>query len=194
MHQITRYLQQHNDIDEVILSGGDPLSVSDQKLQSMVQLLESEPQIKKLRIHTRLPIIIPERMTRFLVNLFSSTRLKVIIVFHINHANEIDDSVSVMLNKLSEARLVLLNQSVLLKGVNNNPDALVALSEKLFENNIYPYYLHAMDKVEGAIHFDLEEEEIREVYHQISMRLSGYLLPKLVREISNKPYKVPFFS
>lgn len=187
--EILQYLKQHPEVNEVILSGGDPLMSKDDFLQYIVTALDKLPQLKRLRIHTRLPVVIPQRITDELCQLLKNSRLKVIFVLHINHANEIDMAFKEAVSKLHQAGIQLLNQSVLLKGINDSSDALVALSEALSEANILPYYLFLLDKVQGAQHFDLTTETAQLLIKQITAELPGYLVPKLSREISGEKSK-----
>ena len=189
--QALTYIEQHNEINEVIFSGGDPLMASDEHLQWLITEIEKIPHINRLRIHTRLPIVIPQRITPALVNTLRTTRLKPVIVFHVNHANEIDNNVAEALEPLISARIPLFNQSVLLKGINNNAQILAQLSERLFDIGIQPYYLHLFDKVQGVAHFDLTETEAKEITLQLMAILPGYLMPKLVREIAGEANKTP---
>lgn len=178
-------------ISEIILSGGDPLSLSDQRLTTLTQALARIPHIKRLRLHTRLPIVLPERVNDDLLAWLSSTGLQTVIVVHANHANEIDQTVGDALQQLVHEGFTVLNQAVLLKGVNDNIDALVALQERLFMYQVLPYYLHMLDKVKGAAHFDVPLATAQALMEQLRIRLPGYLVPKLVREIAGKPYKQP---
>ena len=189
--QALNYIEQHNEINEVIFSGGDPLMASDEHLQWLITEIEKIPHITRLRIHTRLPIVIPQRITPALVNTLRATRLKPVIVFHVNHANEIDNTVAEALEPLISARIPLFNQSVLLKGINNDAQILAQLSERLFDIGIQPYYLHLFDKVQGVAHFDLTETEAKEITLQLMAILPGYLMPKLVREIAGEANKTP---
>ncbi len=189
--QALTYIEQHNEINEVIFSGGDPLMASDEHLQWLITEIEKIPHINRLRIHTRLPIVIPQRITPVLVNTLRTTRLKPVIVFHVNHANEIDNDVAEALEPLISARIPLFNQSVLLKGINNDAKILAQLSERLFDIGIQPYYLHLFDKVQGVAHFDLTETEAKEITLQLMAILPGYLMPKLVREIAGEANKTP---
>lgn len=169
-------------ITEVILSGGDPLSLTDNKLAMMVADLENIPHLKRLRIHTRLPIVLPERVDEHLLSWITSSKLHVIMVIHANHANEIDSIVQQALNKLRLAGCQLLNQTVLLKGINDSSQELYDLSERLSEVGVMPYYLHLLDKVSGASHFDVTEQRGIELIAEIRKILPGYLVPRLVRE------------
>lgn len=187
--QTLNTLRDDANIDEVILSGGDPLALSDTKLASLIADLENIPQIKRLRIHTRLPVVIPERINGPLLDWITQTRLNVIMVIHANHANELDESAAEALAALSKARVQLLNQSVLLKGINDDADNLAQLSERLIEVGTLPYYLHLLDPVEGASHFDVDEEKGIALIVQLRKRLSGYLVPRLVREQAGESSK-----
>jgi L-lysine 2,3-aminomutase len=169
-------------VDEVILSGGDPLTLSDARLAELAARLADIPHVRRLRVHTRLPIVLPERVTDELCRLLASTRFQSVIVVHANHANEIDQAVADALQRLRATGMALLNQSVLLKGVNDSADALCALSEALFAAGTLPYYLHVLDKVDGAAHFDLAETTAQGLWEQMAARLPGYLVPRLVRE------------
>ncbi|SUT96942.1 lysine 2,3-aminomutase YodO family protein [Actinobacillus lignieresii] len=183
------YIAAHTELEEVIFSGGDPLMAKDSELDWLISALEQIPHIKTLRIHTRLPVVIPSRITEQLCDRLSKSRLKVVIVTHINHPNEVDEVLVERLNKLRQANVVLLNQSVLLKGVNDNAQTLKALSDKLFDSGVLPYYLHLLDKVEGASHFFIEDRQAAEIYKELQRITSGYLVPKLAREIAREPNK-----
>jgi len=187
--EVINYLKAHPEVNEVILSGGDPLMAKDAFLQHLVTELEQLPQLKRLRVHTRLPVVIPQRITDELCALLKNSRFKVIFVLHINHANEIDATFTDAMHKLHQAGIQLLNQSVLLKGVNDSSEALVALSEALSDAHILPYYLFLLDKVQGAQHFDSETEKALQLMKQITTELPGYLVPKLSREIAGEKSK-----
>lgn len=191
---IKNYLLQHPEINEVILSGGDPLTLSNRKLAVWIERLESLKQIKILRIHSRVPIVIPERIDEELIYLLKNSRLRVILVVHANHAAELDDSTCTKLSALTQAQILVLNQSVLLKGVNDSAEILVELSQRLFEAGIMPYYLHVLDKVKGAHHFDLSANVIDKIYTDLLANLPGYLVPKLVREIAGEKNKTPLYG
>jgi EF-P beta-lysylation protein EpmB len=171
------------EVEEVILSGGDPLSLSNRRLAELATKLERASSVKTLRIHTRFPVVLPERVDRGLLALLSDTRLRTVVVIHCNHANELDASVADALGALHETVDQLLNQSVLLHGVNDDVAALAALSERLFACGVLPYYLHLLDPVEGAAHFDVPDARGRELVAELRKRLSGYLVPRLVREV-----------
>ncbi|MEZ8131908.1 EF-P beta-lysylation protein EpmB [Enterovibrio norvegicus] len=185
------YLRDHPEVDEVIFSGGDPLMAKDHELKWLVEAIEAVPHIRKLRIHTRLPVVIPSRITPALAQLLKETRLKVILVTHINHANEINDELRHSMAILRQANVTLLNQGVLLKGVNDSVDSLKNLSNTLFDSGILPYYLHVLDKVKGAAHFLVSDDEARSLMAGLIKEVSGYLVPKLTREVGGKASKTP---
>ncbi|MDC9726054.1 MAG: EF-P beta-lysylation protein EpmB [Gammaproteobacteria bacterium] len=189
--QTVQALNNDHHLNEVILSGGDPLVLTDNKLAKMVTDIEQIPHIKRLRIHTRLPIVLPERIDYFLLQWMKETRLNVIMVVHANHANEIDDAVEKALLDLREAGCQLLNQSVLLKGVNDDVESLVALSERLSDVSVMPYYLHLLDPVAGAGHFDVSDKKGIKLIDEIRKYLPGYLVPRLVREQQGEASKTP---
>ena len=176
-------------IEEVILSGGDPLSLADDKLAELAEGLAAIPQIKRLRIHSRQPIVLPERVNDELLDWLTGTRLKPVMVLHANHAQELDRDVASACARLKNAGVALLNQSVLLSGVNDSLDALKGLSERLFEIGVLPYYLHLLDRVRGAAHFDVDESIAKSLSRELAGHLPGYLVPRLVREIPGKPAK-----
>lgn len=184
-----QYVKQRPEINEVILSGGDPLSSSDARLFDLISAIENIPHIKRLRIHSRLPVVIPKRITPELTERLAQTRLQTVMVIHANHANEIDEQVGSAVKRLHLAGIQVLNQSVLLKGVNDNSQSLIELSERLFEFQVLPYYLHLLDPVIGAHHFDVDEEKAKQLMLDIQTQLPGFLVPKLVREIDNEPSK-----
>ncbi|CAM3562481.1 EF-P beta-lysylation protein EpmB [Vibrio aerogenes] len=186
-----RYIEQHPEVNEVILSGGDPLMAKDHELDWLICQIASIPHIKTLRIHTRLPVVIPDRITAHLVELLSKTRLSVVLVSHINHPNEINAELKTSFQQLKAAQVTLLNQSVLLKGVNDSADTLTALSESLFDAGILPYYLHVLDKVQGASHFFVSDEQAKTLMSALIENVSGYLVPKLTRENGGRKSKTP---
>lgn len=185
------YLRQQADVNEVILSGGDPLTLSDARLADLVECLETLPHVERLRIHSRVPVVLPERVDDNLLAWLESTRLQVILVIHSNHPNEIDEPVSCALQRLRAAGVTLLNQSVLLRGVNDRLAPLVELSNRLFGAGVLPYYLHQLDPVKGAAHFAVSDEEAKILSDQLRGELPGYLAPKLVREIPGESSKSP---
>lgn len=189
--QALQYLATHRDIHEVILSGGDPLSLSDQRLSSLVTRLQDIDHLKTLRIHTRLPVVIPERVCDELLQWLQDCKMNVVMVLHINHANEIDNQVMQSVQRLKQLGIILLNQSVLLKGVNDTVEALSALSHALLDTGILPYYLHQLDKVHGAAHFAVDDKGALQLLDTLRSQLPGYLVPKLVREIAGESGKQP---
>ena len=174
----------HSDpsIEEVILSGGDPLSLSDDKLAVFAESLEGIAHVQRLRIHTRQPVVLPERVDERLMAWMGRGRLQKIVVLHANHANELDDSVQRALAPLREAGIPLLNQAVLLRNINDTPEALVNLSKRLFTCGVLPYYLHLLDRVQGAAHFEVSASAAQALMREISSHLPGYLVPRLARE------------
>lgn len=191
---IKNYIEANPNINEIILSGGDPLTLSNRKLALWLERLSSLKQIKILRIHSRVPIVIPNRIDEELISLLKNSRLRIVLVVHSNHASELDDFTCSKLLQLSEHHITVLNQAVLLKGVNDSAQTLVDLSYRLFEARVMPYYLHVLDKVKGAQHFDLDSSEIDEIYRDVLANLPGYLVPKLVREIAGEKNKTPLFG
>ncbi|MFN3713824.1 MAG: EF-P beta-lysylation protein EpmB [Alcanivoracaceae bacterium] len=176
-------------IAEVILSGGDPLSITDRRLGELLASLEALPQLRRLRIHSRLPVVMPERVSEGLLTMLTSSRLRPVMVIHANHAAELDSAVAASLAALAGAGVLLLNQSVLLRGVNDSVPALVALSERLFDVGVHPYYLHLLDAVAGAAHFAIPDSEAQALWAGMHARLPGYLVPRLVREEPGKAGK-----
>ena len=177
------YIAKDKSITEVILSGGDPLVLKDQSLEKFIKMLESIAHLKRLRIHTRLPIVISERITDAFITLLQKTRLQAVVVLHSNHANELDGSVAKAMLRCKDKNIILLNQAVLLRGVNDSVDALVQLSERLFEIGIIPYYLHLLDPVAGAAHFNVPLKVAKQLMRKVLNRLPGYMVPRLVREV-----------
>ncbi len=185
------YIRTHPEIDEIILSGGDPLSVSNRRLFAWLDTIEALEQITTIRLHTRLPIVIPERLDHELLDRLAQSRCRIVMVIHCNHANEIDTLTAQALQRANSAGITMLNQTVLLKDINDSVEAQVDLSRRLFSAGVLPYYLHVLDKVAGGAHFDLSEQLAIELYWALLKRLPGYLVPKLVRELTNRPFKVP---
>lgn len=188
---VMAYLSENTDINEVILSGGDPLMVSDQRLGRLISSLNQLPHIRTLRIHSRMLSVLPERVTAELVDVLNRFSGKVVMVTHINHPNEISEHNRRIFRLLSAQGFIIFNQSVLLKNINDNADTLVVLSHKLFESHIIPYYLHRLDKVEAAAHFDLPADESCHIYQQLRENLPGYLLPVMVDEAAGQLSKTP---
>jgi EF-P beta-lysylation protein EpmB len=185
------YLTQHPDITELILSGGDPLTLTDARLHSLTGQLATLTQLRTLRVHTRLPIVLPARIDDGLLSWINAQTLKLVFVVHCNHPNEIDHSVTAALDKLTAAGVTLLNQSVLLHGINDSANTLARLSERLFAAGVMPYYLHQMDRVQGAAHFQVSIQRAREIAAELRASLPGYLVPRLVQEIPGMPGKMP---
>lgn len=185
-----RYIAEDASITEVILSGGDPLAVSNTYLQWLVDSLLAIPHVQRLRIHTRLPIMLPARVDAALLQMLGKRRQQVVMVLHANHASEFDAEVDAACASLRAEGIHLLNQSVLLKGINDDADTLCALSERLFAAGVLPYYVHMPDKVSGTAHFDVPDAAALALMDQLHARLPGYLLPRLVREESGKPGKL----
>lgn len=183
------YISEHPELDEIIFSGGDPLMAKDHELDWLISELEAIPHIKRLRIHSRLPVVIPARITETLVSRLADSPLHVLLVNHINHAQEISHEFRTAMAKLRQAGVTLLNQSVLLQGVNNSADTLADLSRSLFDAGVLPYYLHVLDRVQGAAHFMVTDEEARAIMRELLTLVSGYMVPKLTREIGGEPSK-----
>ena len=180
-----------NSIHEVILSGGDPLSLADHKLAELTDALRDVPHVRRLRIHTRLPIVLPERVDAGLLAWLRGLPWPVAIVVHANHANEFDAAVDAALTALRDAGSTLLNQAVLLRGVNDSVEALAALCERGHAAGVLPYYLHQLDRVAGAAHFEVGDAEALALHAALAARLPGYLVPRLVREVAGAPGKTP---
>jgi KamA family protein len=178
-------------IREVILSGGDPLTLSDRRLIALTEKIAAIEHVGRLRVHTRLPVLIPERVTAGLLDWLRGTRLTSIVVIHANHANEIDASVVKAVARLVDWGVPVLNQAVLLAGVNDTPEAQLALWERLSDIRVLPYYLHRLDRVAGAAHFDAPLEKGRAIVRILRARLSGYAVPRFVEEIPAAASKVP---
>lgn len=183
-----------NSVHEVILSGGDPLSLADHKLAELTNALRAIPHIRRLRIHSRLPIVLPERVDTGLLAWLRSLPWPMAVVVHANHANEFDAAVDAAIAALRTAGVTVLNQAVLLRGVNDSVDALADLCERGYRAGVLPYYLHQLDRVQGAAHFEIQDAEALALHAQLAARLPGYLVPKLVREIAGHPGKTPLLS
>ena len=189
LEEIVSYLKSHIEIDEVILSGGDPFTLSDIKLKQIIDPINDISHIKTIRFHTRTLVVIPGRIRSGFVDYLNSIRLNIVIVFHINHPNEVGSKFINFIKELEDFRL--LNQSVLLKGVNDNSETLKALSIKLFEIGILPYYLHLLDEVEGSEHFFISEKDAKSIHKNLQKLVSGYLVPRLVKDenLESKTWK-----
>jgi EF-P beta-lysylation protein EpmB len=182
-------IEHDQSLREVILSGGDPLMLVDRQLAELAERLATIPHLRRLRVHTRLPIMIPERVTGELLGWLRGTRLTPIMVIHANHAQELSDPVANALAKLADAGIPLLNQAVLLRGINDDAQALVELSERLIDLRVMPYYLHQLDRVMGAAHFAVPVERGRQLIAEMRARLPGYAVPRYVAEVAGETSK-----
>ena len=183
------YIRADDSIREIIFSGGDPLTLPDSYLGWFLDTLNTITHITRIRFHTRLPIMIPQRITQSLCDILAKSRFRTILVLHSNHASEMDDHVDEACPKLSSSGVILLNQTVLLKNINDNGKTLAALSERLFATGVMPYYLHLLDHVTGAAHFAVNEKDATSIHEELQSMLPGYLVPKLVREEHGKASK-----
>ena len=188
---IVTYLKQHPEVNEAIFSGGDPLAISNSRFTSLVEQLAEIPHLQRLRIHTRFPVVIPQRIDRALLELMERPRFQWLMVIHSNHPNELDDTLARAMALLKARHVTLLNQSVLLRGVNDSAAVLAELSDKLFAMGVLPYYLHLLDPVAGSSRFDLPKSRAIALYQELLALLPGYLVPKLVRETPEQPSKTP---
>jgi len=194
LQDVLSYLEKHHEIEEVILSGGDPLILDNEKLIQLFTQLETLDHIRTLRIHTRIPVVLPSRIDEGLLNLLRSSRFDIVMVIHANHANELQQAEQDKLQQLQHAGVTLLNQSVLLKGINDNADTLITLSKQLFRCKTLPYYLHLLDPVKGAMHFDTPAKIALSLKQKMEQQLPGYLVPRLVQEIAGNQSKTAIFS
>jgi L-lysine 2,3-aminomutase len=185
------YIRNDPSIKEVIYSGGDPLAASDRRLAWLTEEIAAIPHVRRLRVHTRLPVVIPQRITHGLIDALCGTRLPVTMVLHCNHANELDTQLAQAVRILRQAQITVLNQAVLLRGVNDRLEDQLALSEILGDHGVLPYYLHVLDRVRGAKHFDVSEAEASQLVGRMLTRLPGFLVPRLVREVAGEHGKVP---
>jgi EF-P beta-lysylation protein EpmB len=185
------YLRSDSSITEVLLSGGDPLSLSNARLRELGEALRTVPQLRRLRLHTRLPVVLPDRVDEELCAWLQSLPWALTVVLHANHGNEFDAAVDAACARLRATGASLLNQAVLLRGVNDSVDALAGLSERGFEAGVLPYYLHQLDRVQGAAHFEVPDPEALALHAALAARLPGYLVPRLVREIPGEAGKTP---
>ncbi len=176
-------------LEEIILSGGDPLVLAEHRLESLLRALDELPHVRRIRLHTRVPVVLPERVDSRLLGFLGSLRTRVTVVIHANHGREIDPPVASALRALGAATGPVLNQSVLLRGVNDSPGTIIELSHALFEAGVMPYYLHQMDAVSGAAHFAVADAEALQLILLVMKALPGYLVPKLVRETPGAPFK-----
>lgn len=187
------YIAAHPEVNEVILSGGDPLSLSTPRLAEITDALRHIPHLQRLRIHSRMPIVLPERIDDDFLQWLSTLPWQTVLVTHCNHANELDTQIRIALDALRRLGVTLLNQAVLLKDVNNSVNAQCALSETLFAAGVLPYYLHLLDPVQGAAHFDIDEATGSSLVEDMRHRLPGFLVPQLVRELPGRPHKTPIW-
>ena len=186
------YIAQHPEVHEVILSGGDPLLLKNNVLARLHDALTNISHVRCIRIHTRLPVVIPARLDAEFLKIIDNSRVPVVLVLHCNHPQELDQSVQACLQPLRQMpHVTLLNQSVLLHQINDNAEVLAALSERLFACGVLPYYLHLLDKTHGTAHFAVRAAQAQTIMWQLHERLPGYLLPKLVREVPGLPSKLP---
>lgn len=189
-HEALQYIRADESIEEVILSGGDPLVATDEYLGQLVAKIADIAHVKRLRIHSRLPVVIPDRITASLLAAITHKSLQTIMVIHCNHAREIDNSMRLALSLLRDANITTLNQAVLLADINDTARDQIDLCNALFAAGVLPYYLHLLDKVQGAAHFDVPEERGLEILVEVAARLPGYMVPKLVREVAGAEAKV----
>lgn len=185
-----QYIQEHAEIEEVILSGGDPWTVVDDKLKWLAQQFDAIPHLKRLRIHTRMPVVLPSRICDTLLGWLAASRLSKWVVIHSNHADELDEEVANALQRLRSIHVQLLNQSVLLSGVNDSVEALRNLSLRLLDLGVLPYYLHQLDRVQGAAHFEVPLQKGKDLMKALQAVLPGYAVPRFVSEIAGEPNKV----
>ena len=183
-------IERDASIHEIILSGGDPLTVSDRRLAALVERLAAVPHLTRLRVHTRLPVVIPSRVTDGLVHLLASSRLTPIVVIHANHASELDAAVAAAVDRLRRSGVILLNQAVLLRDVNDSTDAQCELSLRLVEIGVTPYYLHQLDRVRAAAHFEVSVQRGCEIVAEMRRRLPGYAVPRYVQEQPGAEHKI----
>jgi EF-P beta-lysylation protein EpmB len=186
-----KYIEANREITEVILSGGDPLMLNNTNLETVIKRLEQIDHLQRLRIHSRMPIIVPSRIDLELTELLKTSRFTSVLVVHCNHPNELNQSVTDALSVISNAGIIILNQSVLLHGVNDDTETLKLLSERLFSCGVLPYYLHMLDQVTGAMHFEVEPAKAMAIHSQLQNSLPGYLIPKLVYEKAGAESKIP---
>ena len=191
LQQAISYIAEHSDISEVILSGGDPLLLNDDKLGFLFQQLAAIKHVQRIRLHSRVPIVLPARITDSLLTHLSNSNQQIVMVLHSNHGNELSPSVAAACLKIRQRGITLLNQSVLLKAVNDDAQTLCQLSEKLFSLGVLPYYLHLLDHASGTGHFAVDDDTAKQLLEQMQRQLPGYLVPKLVREQAGAAYKQP---
>jgi EF-P beta-lysylation protein EpmB len=186
-----RYIQRDESVEEVLLSGGDPLTLSDAVLARLARRIAEVVHVRRLRLHTRLPIVVPQRVCDALLDWLAGTRLQPIVVLHANHPAELDEQVAAACHWLHRAGVLLFNQAVLLRGVNDAADVLAALCLRLVELRVVPYYLHQLDRVAGAAHFEVPAEEGRQIFERLRCKVPGYALPQYVCEVPGAGSKIP---
>ena len=184
-----QHIRTDSSLTEIILSGGDPLSLSNRRLAYYLEQLAAIPHLRRIRIHSRLPVVLPERIDTGLLHLLKQNSLAISLVIHCNHAQEIDKKTQTALYRLRQAGVWLFNQAVLLRGINADSRSQIALCERLADCQVVPYYLHLLDKVQGAAHFDITEQQARDLMQILQQQLPGYLVPNLVREVAGCAYK-----
>jgi L-lysine 2,3-aminomutase len=189
-HAIYNYIARDKTIFEVIFSGGEPLTLSDKKLGELINLFTKIPQVKQIRIHTRMPILMPQRITPGLLRVLKNAKKQIIMVLHCNHPNEINAEVNLALGKLRIKNVVLLSQTVLLKNINDQANILIDLCKKLFAIGVLPYYLHVLDKVSGTKHFAVEKKKAKKIHIEMLTKLPGYMVPKMVKDVEGSRFKV----
>ncbi|OGV31411.1 MAG: EF-P beta-lysylation protein EpmB [Legionellales bacterium RIFCSPHIGHO2_12_FULL_35_11] len=188
------YIAENKNISEVIFSGGDPLLAADSTLEYLFSKIASISHVQILRIHTRVPVVLPERIGEKLLQIIANSHLRIVIVLHCNHPNEISPKLEEVCYNLRKIGCHLLNQTVLLKGVNTNSATLINLSYRLFAINVLPYYLHLLDKTSGTGHFDIAEDDAKAIFREMQKNLPGYLLPRMVREEHGKTSKTQILA
>jgi EF-P beta-lysylation protein EpmB len=198
--RLDRWLEKHTDIREVILSGGDPLMLDGETFQTLMNVILKHQSVTTLRIHTRIPVTLPQQLLEtenrsyFSCIQMAATQKQVVLVSHVNHPQELDEASSQVFQHLRSVGVTLLNQSVLLAGVNDNADTLVTLSQKLFEQGVLPYYLHQLDHAKGVAHFEVPDIRAIQLINAIRNLLPGYLVPRLVREKPHEGSKQPIHT
>lgn len=188
--QVVDYIAQDESIQEVILSGGDPLIAPDEHIASLVEALQNIKHLTTLRFHTRLPIVLPDRITPEFINILTGSSLQTVMIYHCNHANEIDHEVAAATDLFHQAKITCLNQHVLLRGINDDVETLKQLYQKCFSIGVLPYYCHQHDSTPGTAHFAVNDAKAKALHQQLQQQLPGYLVPKLVREIAGEQHKV----
>jgi EF-P beta-lysylation protein EpmB len=184
-------VRRDDTLREVILSGGDPLMIPDAELEELLGAFAAIPHVRGLRIHTRLPVVLPDRVTQRLVTALGELAVPTAVVLHVNHARELSPALRVAASRLGRAASALLNQSVLLRGVNDSPEELERLSWALLDSRVLPYYLHLLDPATGTAHFRVPAAEARQIEHELRRRLPGYLVPRFVRDGPELEFKAP---